>query len=176
MADKQTTVSPAPERKYHSVCPKCKGALTPVPSGSICLACADTLIFATLKPHDERLSKRMADNAAYPLAKMTGLQLTKGSTGQLDCLAADVWAIDGLPGLYVRAKAFNKDTPGAVQARSKDHYLWVFWRWGETKVLLEALLEALKRELHPSPEAVIEDTSPEYDGKKDDPLSSEEKA
>ena len=139
MADKQTTVSPAPERKYHSVCPKCKGALTPVPSGSICLACADTLIFATLKPHDERLSKRMADNAAYPLATQTGLQLTAWAKREFDadettgsCRGTDVYAVDGLPGLYVRGYADGLFLKGVfpVQARSEDHFLWVFWRYG----------------------------------------------
>ncbi len=173
MSETQTKIKPAPERKYHSVCPECKGALTPVPAGSICLVCVDTLIFAPLEPVDERLSKRMVDNAAYPLATRTGLQLTKGSATQLDCLTADVWAIDGLPGLYVRAKAFNKDTPGTVQARSEDYYLWVFWRWGETKVLLEAVERVLDSVAAAACDHVAGDTSPEYDGKKENPLGGE---
>ncbi len=181
MPEQQTKITPTPALEYHSVCPikTCGGPLSLARSrGSICMKCAaigNGMIYAALDPADARLSARMIANADYPLAAMTGLKLTKGSAKELDCLTADVWAIDGQPGLYVRAKASDKDTRDTVQARSEGYRLWVFWRWGESKVLLDAV----ERVLSGCPAAdvagsVAADTSPDYPGRYEGPIEEPE--
>ena len=170
MSETQATITPAPEREYHSVCPKCKGALTPVHSGSICLACADTLIFKPLEPVDERLSKRMVDNAAYPLATRTGLRLSKTEAAAANCYRDDVYAIGGELGLYVRVVR-PEVVAFEVEARTDNHQLWVFVRWAESKALLDAIERVLDAQAAAVAESIGDDTSPEYKGKTKNPLS-----
>lgn len=178
---------PPPKVEYHSVCPVCKGSLSPVECGSMCWACAQKgqgMIYPPLKPVDERRYRRSVKNATYPLATATGLQLTVGARVQFDapdekikrgkCRGTDVYTIAGRQGFYVRGCAGDVKIEGAspVLARSGEHYKWVFWQWPEGDALISALDEALR----PPPEAADPaDTSPNYDGKADDPFGSGKK-
>lgn len=172
MSETQTTISPAPERQYHKVCPECGGPLTPVPAGSICMACAGGgkgMIYAPLRPQHKRLCRRMEDNVGYPQATRTGLLLNKTEAVAAQCYRDDVWAIDGLPGLYVRLTASYATAAGAVRARTEEHRLWVFDRWSATR----ALLAAVDRELC-TPTSEADPDGPDHDDRKDDPLESPE--
>lgn len=175
MTEKQRTINPAPKRQYHSVCPKCKGALTMMPSGSsLCEKCAGSggMLYLALTPADLRLSKRMVSNAAYPVATPIGMLLNKDEAIKAGCRREDVCAIDGLSGLYVRLTPAETvtSTKSTVWAKTADYRRRVFVRWDTP----QALLDAIDRELHPPPGDEGDDTSPEYKDRRTDALSSGE--
>jgi hypothetical protein len=152
----------------------------------MCLKCAADgkgKIYLSLQPVDERLSKRMVDNVGYPAATRTGLQLKSVAREQFEDESPaaavrgwDVYAIDKLPGLYVRVTEATVGVAGSVRAVTEGYRLWKFVRWPESIELLDATERLLDCIAQAVAESIADETSPEYKGKKEDPLSSGEEA